>query len=72
MNNEQIKRMASNIIEQANAQIHALPMDKGGWMRLGDARKRDRLEGQIAAANAFLDAVACEESFAVILKAKAA
>jgi hypothetical protein len=72
MTNDQIKRLASNIIEQANIEISRLNMHKAGWLNLRDARIKAEQDGRIATANAFLDAVAREESAAVINRARRA
>ncbi|MGB3290974.1 MAG: hypothetical protein WBA83_17005 [Burkholderiaceae bacterium] len=72
MTNDQIKRLAIDVINDANAEIAKLNMHKNGWLSLRHARVKAEQDGRITTANAFLDAVAREESAAIIDKARRA
>lgn len=67
MTNEQIKQLASAIIDSANAQVAKLDMGKFGELSVSEQQIYDYQMGRVAVANTFLDYVASEESAANVI-----
>ncbi|HWK69997.1 MAG TPA: hypothetical protein VNS29_04065 [Burkholderiaceae bacterium] len=67
MTNDQIKQLASAIIDSANAQVAKLDMSKFGELSAPQQQIYDYQMGRVAVANTFLDFVASEESAATLI-----
>lgn len=67
MNNDQIKQLASAIIDSTNAQTLKLNMGKLGELSAPQQQIYDYQMGRVAVANTFLDFVASEESAANVI-----
>lgn len=67
MTNDQIKQLASAIIDSANMEMAKLNMCKLGNLNAAEQQIYDYQQGRVAVANTFLDFVASEESAANVI-----
>lgn len=63
MTNEQVTRLASEVIDASNAAIAKLNIHKDGWLSIPESRIYQYHKGRISTAQSFLDMVAAERLY---------
>lgn len=63
MTNDQVNRLASEVIDASNAVIARLNMHKDGWLTIPERQIHEYHKGRIAVAQSFLDMVAAESLY---------